>query len=97
MVLSLTPSAPSTIAEKVYGCIHPDVAIIDINIGQILKAKGDLDGALTYTQRALKIDTDHFGPNNPLTRTVAANLKLIEQEKSPTSLDVGVGDDRPDQ
>lgn len=70
------------IVEKVYGPDHPYVAIVANNIGQILEAKGDQDGALKYTQRALKIFSAKFGPDNPSTRTAAANLKVIEQAKA---------------
>lgn len=48
------------------------------NIGQILLPKGDLDGALACTQRAFRIFTARYGPDNPSTKTVAANLKQIE-------------------
>ena len=43
------------IDEKVYGPDHPAVAADANNIGMILQDKGDLDGALEYTQRALRI------------------------------------------
>jgi hypothetical protein len=49
----------------------------------ILQAKGDLDGALTYTQRALKIDEKVYGPDNPTTQAVAANLDRIRHTKQP--------------
>lgn len=55
---------------------------VDVNsIGLILRAKGDLDGALSYCQRALKILTDSYGPDNPTTKTVAANVQQIEQAR----------------
>lgn len=69
------------IDEKVYGPNHPNLRIRLNNIGQILKEKGDLNGALTYSKRALKILTDHYGPDNPLTKMAAANLEEIEQAK----------------
>jgi len=50
------------------------VATRDANdIGTILQAKGDLENALTYSRRAQKIFTDNYGPDNPTTKTVAAN------------------------
>jgi hypothetical protein len=53
------------------------VAIRANNIGQILQAKGDLDGALRYTERALKILETNYGTDHPTTKIVAANLLLI--------------------
>jgi len=68
------------IAERVYGPDHPNVAIRANNIGQILKDKGDLDGALAFTQRALKIFTQTYGPDNPSTKIVAGHMKKIRSE-----------------
>ena len=52
-------------------------------LGLTLLAKGDLDGALTYTQRALKIDEKVYGPDNPTTKAVAANLDRMRHTKQP--------------
>ena len=52
-------------------------------LGVALQAEGDLDGALTYTQRALKIDEKVYGPDNPTTQAVAANLDRIRHTKQP--------------
>jgi hypothetical protein len=57
------------------------VATVANNIGGILQAKGDLEGALSYTQRALKILQNSYGPDNPLTKRAAANLEHIKQAK----------------
>jgi tetratricopeptide (TPR) repeat protein len=67
-----------TIDEKVYGPDHHEVATDANNIGQILKAQGDLAGALRYTQRALKILQATFGPDHPLTKRAARNLASIQ-------------------
>ena len=69
------------IDEKVYGPEHPNVARDTNNIGQILQAKGDLDGELSYTERALRIFESSYGSDNPSTKTVAANLEPIKQAK----------------
>ena len=50
------------------------------NIGQILQAQGDLDGALSYARRALAICTKFLGPDHPNTRTAAGNLAGIERQ-----------------
>jgi len=55
-------------------------------LGSVLLAKGDPEGALpyvqralkiVYTQRALKILEDSYGPDNPLTKKAAANLEQL--------------------
>jgi len=56
------------------------VAIIASNIGQILQAKGDLDGALAYTERALKIDEKVFGPEHPNVAITARNVEQIRSQ-----------------
>ena len=48
-----------------YGPDHPNVARDANNVGQILQDKGDLDGALPYTERALKIDEKVYGRYHP--------------------------------
>ncbi|MEK7404409.1 MAG: tetratricopeptide repeat protein [Acidobacteriota bacterium] len=65
------------IDEKVYGPEHPEVAIDANNIGTILKAKGDLEGALGYTERALRIFESVYGADHPSTRIVAENLRSL--------------------
>ena len=52
------------------------------NIGQILQAQGDLGGALQYTRRALRILESTYGPENPSTQTVAANLRELERRSA---------------
>ena len=50
-------------------------------LGHVLLAKGDLDGALTHTQRALKIDEKVYGPDHPNVARVADNIGLILRAK----------------
>ena len=50
------------------------------NTAQILKDKGDLDDALSYAQRALKILTQTYGPDYPLTKMAASNLEKIQSQ-----------------
>ncbi len=68
------------IDEKVFGPEHPDVARDANNIAMILLAKGDLDGALAYAQRALRIFIQIYGPDNPLTRTATRNVEHIHTQ-----------------
>jgi len=48
-------------------------------LGTILQAKGDLDGALTYAQRAVAIFSKVYGPSRPSTVTAQENLDLIRR------------------
>ncbi len=76
------------IDEKAYGPDHPAVGRDTNNIGQILRDKGDLNGALQNMQRALRIFQNAYGAENPNTKTVAENLKSIQdalRESSNTS------------
>ena len=60
-------------------------ARFDNQLGLILKAKGDLDGALKYAQRALDIAMKVLGPANPTTKIIQSNTSsiraLIESQK----------------
>ncbi len=57
------------------------VANLSNLLGQILKDKGDLDGALAYVQRALKIDEKVFGPEHPNIARDANNIGTILKDK----------------
>ena len=50
-------------------------------LGIVLQAKGDLDGALQYTQRALKIVEKVYGPDHTTVAIRASNIGLILQAK----------------
>jgi tetratricopeptide (TPR) repeat protein len=50
-------------------------------LGVVLQAKGDLDGALQYMQRALKIDETVYGPDHPEVAKNANNIGQILQDK----------------
>jgi tetratricopeptide (TPR) repeat protein len=50
-------------------------------LGLVLLAKGDLIGALSYAQRALKIDENVYGTDNPEVATRANNIGLILEAK----------------
>ena len=56
-------------------------ASYDNLLGQILQAKGDLDGALKYTDQALKIDEKVFGLDHPNVAIDANNIGTILQAK----------------
>jgi len=49
------------------------------NIGRILQDQGDLTGASPYLQRALRIFQATYGPDNPQTKAVGANLATLQQ------------------
>ena len=67
------------IDEKVYGPEHPDVARDANNIGQILKAQGDLEGALEWIERAVRILESTYGSDHHLTKAAARNLEAIKE------------------
>ncbi|MGH9431607.1 MAG: tetratricopeptide repeat protein [Terriglobia bacterium] len=50
-------------------------------LGLTLASKGDLTGALTYAQRALKTDEKVFGPDHPNVGRDANNIGTILQDK----------------
>jgi len=50
-------------------------------LGLTLMDDGDLDGALAYTQQALKIDEKIYGPDYPEVATVAGNIGQILKDK----------------
>ncbi len=50
-------------------------------LGLVLQDKGDLEGALSYTQRALAIDEEVFGPHHPNVAIRASNIGQILQDK----------------
>jgi tetratricopeptide (TPR) repeat protein len=53
--------------------------IFSNQLGRALQAKGDLDGALQYAQRALTIDEKVYGPSHP---TDVNNIGQILQAKA---------------
>ncbi len=57
------------------------VARLESHMGVILEAKGDLGGALQYTQRALKIGERLYGPDHPIVAVRANNIGQILQDK----------------
>ncbi|MDE2367324.1 MAG: tetratricopeptide repeat protein, partial [Betaproteobacteria bacterium] len=50
-------------------------------LGVVLLDKGDLDGALRYSEQALKIDEKVYGPDHPNVGTTASNIGQILQAK----------------
>jgi len=53
------------IDEAAYGPDHPKVAIRVNNLGSVLRALGDLEGARAHFERALRIDEAAYGPDHP--------------------------------
>jgi len=53
------------IGETAYGPDHPQVAIYVINLGNVLRALGDLEAAKKMFERALVIDEATYGPYHP--------------------------------
>lgn len=70
------------ISEKALGPDHGFVAVAANNLGQILQDQGDLEGALRYASRALRIFQSTYGPDHPSTKAVAGHLRLLEGKSS---------------
>jgi tetratricopeptide (TPR) repeat protein len=65
------------IFEKFFGEYHPLTATSLNNLGSLLHAMGDLDGARPYYERALAILEARLGPEHPNTQIVRGNLKRL--------------------
>lgn len=75
------PRLSPVIPRLSHGPDHPDVAIRAGNMGEILMAKRDVDGALTYTLRALKIYEKVYGADHPKVVCAASSLSVILEAK----------------
>ena len=62
------------IGEAALGPDHPEVAIQISNLGEVLRAEGDLKGAKALYERALAIDEAALGPDHPKVAISANNL-----------------------
>jgi tetratricopeptide (TPR) repeat protein len=58
---------------------HPDVAIRRNNLGNVLRALGDLEGARVQLEQALAISEAALGPDHPNVATVRSNLGSLLQ------------------
>jgi len=65
------------IGEATYGPDHPQVAIYVNNLGSVLQALGDMEGAKKMYERALSIFTEYLGEDHPNTVTVQNNLDSL--------------------
>ena len=72
------------IDEKAYGPDHPDVAIRVNNLGLVLQAQGNLEGAKEHYERALGIYKKTYGPdsNNLNVANTLTNLGIVLGQKS---------------
>ena len=70
-----------SIGENFYGPDHPQVAIYANNLGGVLKDLGDLQGAKSCYQRALKILQKNLGDDHPKAKIVQNNLDLLEKKE----------------
>jgi Tetratricopeptide repeat len=58
---------------------HPTVARDVNNLGDVLKASGDLPGAKAAFERALAILRKFLGDDHPHTKIVCKNLEALEK------------------
>jgi tetratricopeptide (TPR) repeat protein len=63
------------------GPAHPDTAASFLNLGDLLRARGDLAGARPYLERALAIWKKALGSDHPHTATCLNNLGLLLQAR----------------
>jgi tetratricopeptide (TPR) repeat protein len=56
-------------------------ALLESQLGSVLYAKGDVDGAMEYTQRALQINQKVYGPDHPTVSIDANNIGSILMAK----------------
>ncbi|MCP4937229.1 MAG: tetratricopeptide repeat protein, partial [bacterium] len=61
------------------GAEHPDTARSLNNLGALLQAQGDYDGAKPYLERALAIFEKLLGSDHPYTIAVRNNLNSLER------------------
>ena len=62
------------------GADHPTVAIALNNLAMLLRDTNRLDEAEPLTRRALDIFTASLGPNDPKSKIVAKNHRLLLEE-----------------
>jgi tetratricopeptide (TPR) repeat protein len=68
------------IDKAAFGPNHPNVARDLNNLGLVLRSEGDLAGARAFYERSLRIVREFLGDDHPNTKTVEANLMLLEEE-----------------
>src|SRR6266478_5454428 len=64
------------LCEKVAGPDHPGTATSLNNLGYLLRAEGDLEGARPYYERALAIREKALGPDHPTRRPASTILAV---------------------
>lgn len=65
------------IAETTFKTDVPVTALYASRVGKVLQAKGDLQGARSHFERARRILTRTYGPDNLATRKVEADLQAL--------------------
>ncbi|EOD11930.1 hypothetical protein EMIHUDRAFT_464982 [Emiliania huxleyi CCMP1516] len=67
--------------RETLGDKHPDTLLSISNLGQLLKAKGDLDGAEAFCREALEGRPETLGDRHPKTLTSLYNLGMLLQKQ----------------
>ncbi len=87
--------------------LHPDVANVHGNLGFMLQAEGDSQGARDHLERALQVRAAAYGPDHPETAVARMNLAGLllntgdntatrrEYEAALASLEESVGPEHP--
>jgi hypothetical protein len=72
---------------------HPTVAIWRSNLGNVLQALGDLEGARVQYERALASGEAALGPDHPTVATIRGNLSGVLQALQTLQEEEASGED----
>ena len=65
------------IAKKTIGEEHPNVALTEMNIGNLLRQQGDHENALFHLQKALDIQTRCLGTGHVAVANTKNNMAIV--------------------
>lgn len=67
-----------TLYERQPGAVDPDIANVCFNLGDILRKRGDIRGAMDLQQKALDVAQKRLGPDHPQVAKALHNIAVIE-------------------
>ena len=69
------------IQRQVFSDNHVDVALTEMNIGNVLSAQGDFKTALVHLQKALKIQEVALGPSHVSVADTKFNIAVLYRKQ----------------
>jgi tetratricopeptide (TPR) repeat protein len=72
------------VADDKFTTDVPLVGLYSQRVGQVLQARGDRKGARSHFERAYRILHKTYGPDNPTTRKVAAEIEALRRSRWKT-------------